>query len=225
MVIGHYIQWLDYSFNLVRRKQGNYMRDLTEKPNLPAAALFVDCVRALFESGLEGEILWTKIKEVMAPLLADQGLRSATKSWPATVEAAPSVKNLLFYEDPDFGFVLNATVRKPNLLTNIHDHGNKWTLYGLITGNEIMHRYKRTDGGDADRGPAVIKKLGSYKMAPGDIDVVPPGAIHQEQAGSAQSIAFIVREAKGGTFTQHHFKLETGEVTCHDGPGLIPRTL
>ena len=225
MTNGHDIQWLDHNFTFVPRKQGNYMRDLTEKPNLPAAALFVDCVRALFKTGLEGELLWTKIKEVMAPLLEDQGLRSAANSWPATVEAAPSVKNLLFYEDPDFGFVLNATVRKPNLLTNIHDHGDKWTLYGLITGNEIMHRYKRTDGGDPDRGPAVIKKLGSHKMAPGDIDVVPPGAIHQEQAGPAQSIAFIVREAKGGTFTQHHFKLETGEVTCNTGPGLIPRSL
>ncbi|MEC9078154.1 MAG: hypothetical protein VX696_04150, partial [Pseudomonadota bacterium] len=145
MTNGHHIQWLDHNFTLVPRKQGNYMRDLTEKPNLPAAALFVDCVRALFKTGLEGELLWTKIKEVMAPLLEDQGLRSAANCWPATVEAAPSVKNLLFYEDPDFGFVLNATVRKPNLLTNIHDHGDKWTLYGLITGNEIMHRYKRTD--------------------------------------------------------------------------------
>ena len=201
------------------------MRDPEEKPNLPAAALFVNRVRALFKSGLGGEILWTKIREEMVPLLADQGLKSAANFWPATVEAAPSVKNLLFYEDPDFGFVLNATVRKPNLLTNIHDHGDKWTLYGLITGHETMHRYERTDGGDPDRGPAVIKKLGSHEMAPGDIDVVPPGAIHQEQAGPTQSIAFIVREAKGGTFTQHHFKLETGEVTCHNGPGLIPMTL
>ena len=62
-------------------------------------------------------------------------------------------------------------------------------------------------------------------MAPGDIDVVPPGAIHQSRPGPHKVLLSSFGRRGGGTFTQHHFKLETGEVTCHDGPGLIPRTL
>jgi predicted metal-dependent enzyme (double-stranded beta helix superfamily) len=196
-----------------------------KKPSLPAAAGFVDDVRGLFASDLRGEPLWHKIKERMLPLLADPMLREASQSWPATVETAPTVRNLLFYEDPEYGFVLNATVRKPNLVTNVHDHGDKWTLYGLITGHETMHRFERIDCGDKDTGPAIIRKLGAHQMGPGDIDVVPPGSIHQEHAGDTQSIAFIVREARGGTFTQHHYDLETGAVTCNKGPGLIPMEL
>ena len=50
-----------------------------------------------------------------------------------------------------YSFVFNATVRKPNVVTNVHDHGNVWTLYGLIEGRETMYRYERTDGGTMRR--------------------------------------------------------------------------
>ena len=64
----------------------------------------------------------------MAPLLSDPELKKSSQKWPLTVENVPKVKNLLFYEDPDYGFVLNATVRKANSVTSVHDHGDNWTL-------------------------------------------------------------------------------------------------
>jgi len=196
-----------------------------DKPTLPAAAKFVDEVRTLFASGLEGAALWNRIEEKMRPLLADDGLKRAAEAWPATVESAPTVRNLQFYEDPDYGFTMAATVRQPDVITNLHDHGDKWTLYGLITGTETMHRFERTDGGDPDEGPAALKNLGAHEIGPGDIDVVPPGSIHQEHAGKTQSIALIVREAKSGTFIQHRYNADTGEDICHNGPGLMPMAL
>ena len=42
----------------------------------------------------------------------------------------------------------------------VHDHGDVWTLYGLIEGHETMYRYARTDGGPADEGPATLEFLG-----------------------------------------------------------------
>lgn len=41
----------------------------------------------------------------MTPLLADPGLKASVRDWPLTVEGAPRVRNLLFYEDPDTGAV------------------------------------------------------------------------------------------------------------------------
>ncbi len=196
-----------------------------KKPGLPAARRFVDEVRALYASGLEPEKLWAEIREAMKPLLADPGLRESVRDWPLTVEGAPRVRNLLFYEDPDYGFVLNATVRKPNLKTNVHDHGDVWTLYGLIEGHETMYRYARTDNAPRDVGPATLEVIGRHEIGPGDIDAVPPGAIHQEHAGTAPSIAFIVRAQKAGTFKQRNFDLETGDVTLNDGPLLVPYEL
>ena len=142
-----------------------------ETPTLPAVRQFADEIRALYAKGLEETELWQKIAVAMRKLLADPTLKERAQGWPATVESAPTVRNLLFYEDPDYGFVFNATVRKPNVVTNVHDHGNVWTLYGLIEGRETyMYRYERTDGGLPDIGPAKLELVGRHSIGPGDIE-------------------------------------------------------
>ena len=196
-----------------------------EKPGLPSARRFVDEVRALYARGLDGDALWQAIREAMKPLLADPALKESSRRWPLTVEGDVRVRNLLFYEDPDYGFVLNATVRKPHAITNVHDHGDIWTLYGLIDGHETMYRYARTDSNPRDEGPAVLEEVGRHAIGPGDIDAVPPGEIHQEHAGPAPSMAFIVRAQRAGTFKQRNFNPETGEVRLNDGPLLVPYAL
>ena len=130
-----------------------------EKPELPVASRFVDQIRSLYAQNFDPDILWPKIKIAMGPLLADPTLKESSKTWPLTVEGAPKVKNLLFYEDSDYGFVFNATVRKANSVTSIHDHGDVWTLYGLIEGHEIMYSYERTDNAPRDIGPAQLKQV------------------------------------------------------------------
>jgi predicted metal-dependent enzyme (double-stranded beta helix superfamily) len=196
-----------------------------EKPTLPAARQLADDIRALYAKGLEQTELWRQIASAMRKVLADPALRARAQGWPATVESAPTVRNLLFYEDPDYGFVFNATVRQPNVVTNVHDHGNVWTLYGLIEGQEMMYRYERTDGGHPDNGPAKLELVGRHSIGPGDIDMVPPGKIHQEHAGSERSIAFIVRARRPGTYPQHYYDLQTGAVSVTHGPQQIAQTL
>ena len=196
-----------------------------EKPTLPAARQLADDIRALYAKGLEETELWRQIASAMRKVLADPALRARAQGWPATVESAPTVRNLLFYEDPDYGFVFNATVRQPNVVTNVHDHGNVWTLYGLIEGRETMYRYERTDGGPADIGPATLELVGRHSIGPGDIDVVPPGKIHQEHAGPERSIAFIVRARRPGTYPPHYYDLKTGAVSVTHGPQQIAQTL
>ena len=194
-------------------------------PTLRAARQFLDEVRALYAQDLEATALWSRIQDAMGALLADPGLKASTSDWPSTVESAPTVGNLLFYEDPDYGFVFNATVRQPHVVSIVHDHGAVWTLYGLIKGQETMYRYERTDGGPSDRGPATLELVGRTDIGPGDIDAVSPGSIHQEHAGSEQSVAFIVRAKRPGTFPQHHYDPDTGDVKINHGPRLIPHEL
>jgi predicted metal-dependent enzyme (double-stranded beta helix superfamily) len=194
-------------------------------PGLPAAKALIARIRALHAERLADAALWARIEQAMRPLLADPGLKARAQDWPATVEGAPTVGNLLFYEDPDYGFAFNATVRRPNLVSNVHDHGNVWTLYGLIEGSETMYRYERTDGGPPDTGPATLEFAGRTELGPGDIDVVPPGKIHQEHAGAVRSIAFIVRAKRPGTFPQHYYDLQTGAVRVTNGPVQIPYAL
>ena len=195
------------------------------KPLLPSGRKFVDEVRKLYSQNLDEKFMWTKIKENMIPLLRDPELKESSQNWPLTVEDVPKVKNLLFYEDPDYGFVLNATVRKANSVTSVHDHGDIWTLYGLISGHETMYRYERTDNGRRDEGPATLKQVSCHKIGPGDVDAVPPGKIHQEHGGAENSMAFIIRAQKAGTFKQRTYNVETGAVNMNNGPTLIPYEL
>ena len=196
-----------------------------EKPGLPVASKFVHQIRSLYLQNLNPDILWARIKIAMGPLLADPTLKESSRTWPLTVEGAPKVKNLLFYEDPDFGFVFNATVRKAKSVTSIHDHGDVWTLYGLIEGHETMYRYERTDNAPRDIGPVKLKQVGCHYIGPGDVDSVPPGEIHQEHGGAENSMAFIVRAQKAGTFKQRTYNRETGKIKLNDGPTLIPHRL
>ena len=197
-----------------------------KKPQLPAASRFVDQIRALYETEPDLTKRWSAIREVMIPLLSDPALTESAKSWPLTVaDAAGGVRNLLFYEDPDYGFVFNATVRKANSVTSIHDHGDIWTLYGLIDGHEAMHRFERTDGGHPDKGPVSLKETTIQPLGPGDVDAVAPRGIHQEHGGPTDSMAFIVRAQKAGTFKQRNFNRETGEIRLNDGPTLIEYAL
>ena len=195
------------------------------RPNLPAAARLVEEIRALYADRLDERELWSRIEQALRRLLADPDLKQAAQAWPATVESAPTVRNLLFYEDPDYGFVFNATVRQPNVITNVHDHGDVWTLYGLIEGRETMLRYERTDGGARDKGPAKLQFVSKASIGPGDVDIVPPGGIHQEHAGPVCSISFIVRARRPGTFQQRYYDPDTGAVTVNYGPQQMPMAL
>lgn len=196
-----------------------------DKPTLPAARHFTDEIRSLYASGWRENELWQRIAVAMQALLADPGLRQCAQSWPMTVEGASTVRNLLFYEDPDYGFVFNATVRKANVISNVHDHGKVWTLYGLIEGRETVYRYVHADSSKADRGLVKLELTGRHVIGPGDIDIVPPGEIHQEHAGPIRSIAFIVRARRPGIFPQHQYNLATGTVSLNNGPQQLVQPL
>lgn len=196
-----------------------------ERPTLPAVLALIDEIRALYASRLEATELWKRIELSMRKLLVNPEFMERARGWPATVESAPTVRNLLFYEDPDYGFVFNATVRQPNVITNVHDHGDVWTLYGLIEGHETILRYERIDGGTNGAGPVKLKLIGRRSLGPGEVDVVPPGKIHQEHAGQRRSIAFIVRGKRPGTFKQHYYNPETGAQSITDGPQQVEYVL
>lgn len=198
---------------------------MTAQPLIPPVRKFVDEVRSLCAAGLDANALWPRVAEPLRNLLADPDLKAHAKSWPDTKQGDGAPGNLLFYEDPDYGFVLNALVKAPHSTTNVHDHGKSWTLYGVLEGGEHIERYVRTDGKDPGEAPAALKKDGDFDVTPGYIDVVPPWQIHQERNGDERTIGFILRSQRSGTFTQYRFDLASGAVTSYDGPRQIPFAL
>lgn len=187
---------------------------------LPAFEHLIQELRRVWASESDVEQRMKRAETLLKVALADPSIVSHSKQWPWT----PG-QNLLLYEDPDHGFAINATVRKPGSKGAIHDHGHSWTLYGLIEGTERIERYKRLDDGKRD-GYAELTLVADREMGPGGVDFVPPYSVHAERGGPDRSVAMIVRsERMVGQFKQHMFDPEKHTVAEAWGPEQVPYQL
>jgi len=152
----------------------------------------------------------------MAALLKDPQLAASSKDWPVSAH-----ENLLFYEDPDYGFVVNGLIKDPGHKTRIHDHAHIWVLYGVLTGSEDILRYERMDDGSVS-DKADIREAGRDAVVSGAMDIVAPHAIHAEAAGGDGSVAVIMRSEKPGGFNQGRYDPETGRYWESPGVTQIP---
>ena len=194
---------------------------------LEAAERFVTEVRALCAQDLSDDERWTRTGELMRNLVADPAVQQHARNWPATDRTSSGrdrTGNLLFYEDPDHGFIVSAMAKEGGHRSSVHDHGRIWTLYGLVEGSEEINRYRRTR--DDYEEPVEVVQEGSFRIEVGDVDVVPPFQAHQEITVGERSVAVIVRSERPGEAVQHNYNLETGEVRGRaGGPEMIPYKL
>ncbi len=203
--------------------------DIQRIPPLACFQRFIPAMRALWEEdggnpGPGDEALWRRVSALLPMLLGDPQLRSRAAAWDETRAADGKHTNLLFYEDPQHGFVINALVKAPGVATPVHDHAHTWTAYGVIFGSERVVRYRL----DREVRPGAIAGLsesGSYLVEPGFVDVVPPGLPHAEYVGDTRTVAIIVRSARVGGFEQRMWNHKTHEHFLARGPQQVPYEL
>ena len=151
---------------------------------LPVFEKFIQEVRAAWAELPDTESRMKRTAQLLERLVKDPTLSEQSKSWPST----EGHKNLIFYEDPDYHFVINGVVRTPGRKGGIHDHAHTWTAYGVLDGTEKLERYRRVDNGQKE-GYAEIELESISEGVPGKVDLVPPFAIHSEKGGPARSVA------------------------------------
>jgi predicted metal-dependent enzyme (double-stranded beta helix superfamily) len=185
---------------------------------------FIRKTRALFARETDLDKRWTELSPVLAELLADPEVVEASKSWPDCVPDAGRAENLLFYEDPDYGFAINGLTKgtaRQGVRARIHDHAHIYTLYGVLDGHERIERYERLD--DCSRpNYAEIRKTTDLMVGPGEIDLVRPYEIHTEVTVGERTVAVIIRSQKGGGFNQGRYNPETNEYYESLGPRQTP---
>jgi predicted metal-dependent enzyme (double-stranded beta helix superfamily) len=185
---------------------------------LPVFEKFIPDLRAAWGQLPDTESRMKKGEKLLEELVRDPGLRDASKSWPST----EGRKNLLFYQDPDYGFALNGVVRVSGRKGSIHDHAHSWTAYGLLDGPESLERYRRIDDGTKE-GYAKLELESVTEGKPGKVDLVPPFDAHAEQGGPTRSVAIILRsERVAGKVLQGSYNMENNTVRRIDGPTNIP---
>ena len=186
-----------------------------------AVQKFIADARALFADESDPAKRWERMSPLLQELLADASIRAQSKSWPNCSQGSERPENLLFYEDPDYKFVINGLIKAPHTRTQIHDHAHNWTLYGVLDGTESIERYERVD----DRSKpdcAEIRKTVNVKVGAGKIDLVPPYEIHAEESGDERTVAIIVRAEKAGGFLQGRYDPVTNKYWQGYGPKQLP---
>ena len=185
----------------------------------------VDSVRRLYGEDVAEPERWRRISAVLEEALLDPELRAAAATWPKSHDRENNrYTNLLFYEDPDFGFVINGLVKDETGRTPVHDHGHAWVAYGLLEGAETVLRYREPPS----EGPANADGIdpdAHISLAAGQVDLVPPWTFHAEQADTERTVAVMVRSARVGKFAHRRLNPATGGTYDHPGPHQIPYEL
>jgi predicted metal-dependent enzyme (double-stranded beta helix superfamily) len=198
------------------------MQTQTQSEN--ALERFVRKTRALFATEPDLDRRWATLRPILAELLADPEVQDASKRWPDCVPANGRAENLLFYEDPDYGFAINGLTKgeaRQGQHARIHDHAHIYTLYGVLDGRERVVRYDRLD--DRSRPDyAKIRQSSDLLVGPGEIDLVKPYEIHTEITVGERTVAVIVRSQKGGEFNQGRYIPEKNEYYESLGPRQTP---
>ncbi|MFM2128805.1 MAG: hypothetical protein RL477_351 [Pseudomonadota bacterium] len=191
-------------------------RDKAPAKAAQALGAFVAELRALYAREREPGRVFEAARGALGRLLGDVNVAAAAKNWPVCDR-----ENWLFYEDPDYGFVVDGLVKAPGQATSIHDHGAIWVLYGVLSGGEDICHYRRTDGGTGE-GPARIEETGRSGVRPGVLDLVAPYAIHSEQAGEQGSVAVILRSARPDRIATGRFDAPNGCWRTSPGIRQVP---
>jgi len=185
---------------------------------------FVAQTRDLFAEEPDPEKRWELLRPLLAELLADPTVLEAAQRWPDCVPQDGRAENLLFYEDPEFGFAINGLVKgeaRQGGNSRIHDHAHIYTLYGVLDGHERIERYERLD--DRSRPDyAEIRKSEDLLVGPGEIDLVKPYEIHTEVTVGERTVAVIIRSQKAGEHMQGRYDPETGNYFESVGPVQTP---
>jgi len=195
--------------------------DIHGIPPLACFERFVPAMRALWKTDLTDEERWKRVSALLPILLENRELRELAAAWAFTRATDGKHANLLFYEDPLHGFVVNALVKAPGAATPVHDHAHTWTAYGVICGSERVVRYrleKEVSPGEV----AELTEVGDYVVEPGFVDVVPPRLPHAEYVGDSRTVAIIVRSARVGGFEQRMWNHKTRVHFLAPGPQQQP---
>jgi len=195
---------------------------MTSPKKLPVFEKFIGDLRAVWAAEPDDRRRMEKAKPLLEKLVLEPALKAHSAGWPST----EGRKNLLFYVDPDYQFVINGVVRMPGRTGSVHDHADAWVLYGMLDGSESLERFTRVDDGSRP-GHAQVKLASVTIGTAGKVDLVAPRDIHAEQGGPTRSVAVIVRSQRlgEGTVLQHTYDRVANTVVEQYGPTQIPYEL
>lgn len=183
---------------------------------------FAAATRDILAISSTAESQWSAIARQLPSLLNDPELRARASVWTDTHgNGYTTTTNLLLYEDPLYGFVINSLVKAHGGEVRPHDHAHTWTAYGVIEGTERIVRYRLSQG-DRYGKQARLERTRDTLVHPGYVDLIGPYETHAENAESGRTVAIIVRSQRTGRALHAIYDLSSGTVERRPGPAQVP---
>src|ERR1044071_359238 len=85
---------------------GEQLREANMSQN--AVHKFIAATRTLFATEADPAKRWEKMPPLLQELLADPWVKEQSRNWPDCSQGGERAENLLFYEDPDYKFVIRS---------------------------------------------------------------------------------------------------------------------
>ncbi len=188
-------------------------------PSLGAFA--ADCRVALRSDDAMAD-RFVRIGRRLTTLLSDPDVVDRAALLPG-FDSSKGPENLLLWSDPVTGFGINALVRGQGQASTIHDHGATWTIYGVLSGNDRLRNFVRTDTNGLLPSHASLIRESDTHLAATEYDIVPPWAVHQEMGGPSRVVGLVVRSVASGSFVQNRYS-NVGDcsVMQYHGPRQVP---
>jgi hypothetical protein len=106
-------------------------------------------VADVFDAGGDLDVVTARIAAVMGEAIRDESL---------TPCFAGRAKSFAAFIDPHRHFVVHCSVHAPGHLTEAHDHGEAWAVYGVVRGRSRYRRYRREDDAAPARATLVLQR-------------------------------------------------------------------
>lgn len=166
---------------------------------------FTTAVARVLDVGGDLETVTAGIAEVMAEAIHREDLLPLF---------AGRQKSFAAYVDPKRHFIVHCSVHLPGHVTEAHDHGEAWAVYGVVRGRSRYRRYRR--GEDAAPGTATLDCRLDGELVPGQTDTVFPGQVHliaNETAEPAWNV--VVRPRPIEEVWRRRYDVDSGAYGIH----------
>lgn len=176
---------------------------------LPALA---GAVSDVLDAGGSLDVVTGRIASELSQVISGPGLEELF---------AGAQKSYRAFADPQRHFIVHCSVHHPGHLTEAHDHGEAWAVYGVVRGVSRYRRFSRQP--DAAPGTAALDCVRDEELVPGEVDVVSPGEVHLigNETGE-MALNVVIRPRPIEDVWRRRFDLSTGAYVIH--PGSLPST-
>jgi hypothetical protein len=96
----------------------------------------------------------------------------------------------ILYEDPELGFCILGHVNHGARVSQPHDHGPTWAIYGQARGKTIMSDWAKLEPASEDK-PGKVRLVKEYALLPGDAYLYNEGDLHSPRRESATRLIRI----------------------------------